>query len=48
MRQSQRLFRENKGKKISKEKIMQLKAEDFETVAGNQFKEKKQGIGFAV
>ncbi len=48
MRQSQRLFRENKGKKISKEKIMQLKAEDFETVVGNQFKEKKQGIGFAV
>lgn len=48
LRQSQRLIRDNRGKKISREKIMQLQPEDFETVAGNQYKEKKQGIGFAV
>ncbi len=48
MRQSQRLFRENKGKKISKEKIMELRAEDFETISGNQYKDKKAKIGFAI
>ena len=46
MRQSQRLFRENKGKKISKEKIMELRAEDFDTISVNQYKDKKSKIGF--
>ena len=48
MHQSERLFREYKGKKISKSTLVRLIPADFETNAGQQFKEKKGRIGFAV
>ena len=46
MRQSKRVVSENKGKTVTKAKLSTLKAVDFETNAGNQYKEKKAGIGF--
>ncbi|MDD7642688.1 MAG: AAA family ATPase [bacterium] len=48
MHQSERLFNEYKGKKIPKSKLLELIPADFETNAGQQFKEKKGRIGFAV
>ena len=48
MHQSERLFQEYKGKKIPKSKLVELIPADFETNAGQQFKEKKGRIGFAV
>lgn len=49
MAQSRRIFKENKGKQISRKTLMTLKAEDFEVNASNQLeKENKKTIGFVV
>lgn len=46
MKQSARVVRANRGKRITKAKLLSLIAEDFEVNAGEQYKTVKKVIGF--
>ena len=46
LKQSQRVFTENLEKEIDREKLLELKAEDFEVNVAEQFSDKKSSIGF--
>ena len=48
LKQSQRIFTENLEKEIDREKLLELKAEDFEVNVAEQFSDKKSSIGFKV
>ena len=46
LKQSQRVCSENLEKDIDREKLLELKAEDFEVNVAEQFSDKKSSIGF--
>ncbi len=46
LKQSQRICTENLEKEIDREKLLELKAEDFEVNVAEQFSDKKTSIGF--
>lgn len=46
MKQSQRIYSENLEKEIDREKLLEMKAEDFEVNVAEQFSDKKSSIGF--
>lgn len=46
LKQSQRICTENLEKEIDREKLLELKAEDFEVNVAEQFSDKKSSIGF--
>lgn len=48
LKQSQRIFTENLEKEIDREKLLELKAEDFEVNVAEQFSDKKNSIGFKI